>query len=192
MKFFKTGLFLFAVIFAGCGNESGIRINQKLEYYKITGNSENELANQLNEHGFAWDDGNTYASTTAASISTHFEPFCPNPWRCIVGSFQVTVDITIALPEWQHGEDAPPELVEKWNRFMENLVLHENGHRDRAVTAATELLTAVQNLPAASSRSALEANVKALKHERLLRLAQDEADYDRDTVHGTSQGALFP
>ncbi len=192
MRLFKAGLLIIAAVTAGCGGESGIRVNQTFEYYTISGNSELELAEQVNEKGFIWDDGNVYASATAVRLGADLEPRCSTPWRWVVGSVKVTLDIVTILPAWQAGRDSSQELRDRWDSFIERLVYHETGHRDRAVATASELLAAAQALSAASSRAALEKNLEALKRELTAHLATEEFEYDRATMHGYTQGAVFP
>jgi predicted secreted Zn-dependent protease len=114
------------------------------------------------------------------------------PRACTADSIRVTIAINIRYPKWVRTDDAPQPLVEKWDGYMKNLIMHENGHRDMAVEAAAELSRAVAALPPASSCAELDRDVRALSRERMEKLNADEKGYDETTSHGKTQGAVFP
>ncbi len=191
MQFSSAAIVAVFMLLYGCGGPGGLEVNQSVGYYDIRGVTEEELAVQLKQKGTRWNDGQSYASTTAWNVSWDFEPDCA-PWRCTVGSFRVTVSITTRLPRWVPEGDAPADLRLKWRDFTEKLLEHENGHRDRAIAGAADLLTAVQSLPSQSSREDLEREVNAITAQKMARMNAGQDEYDRTTAHGTSQGAVFP
>jgi predicted secreted Zn-dependent protease len=75
---------------------------------------------------------------------------------------------------------------------MKNLTLHELGHRDRVVDAAAELTGAVARLPHTLSCADRDQQVRALSSEIMAQLNAAQQEYDEDTSHGATQGALFP
>jgi predicted secreted Zn-dependent protease len=71
-------------------------------------------------------------------------------------------------------------------------MMHERGHRDKAVVAATELTRAVAELPPASSCAVLDRELNNLFSTRMDKLIKDQEVYDDMTNHGVAQGAVFP
>jgi predicted secreted Zn-dependent protease len=104
----------------------------------------------------------------------------------------VFVEIVYRYPKWVRTDDASRPLVEKWDRYMKNLITHENGHRDMVAEAAAELTRAVAGLPPAATCAEIDRKVKALCRERMEKLTEDQKGYDAATEHGVKQGAVFP
>ena len=75
---------------------------------------------------------------------------------------------------------------------MKNLTLHERGHRDRVVDAAAEFSRAVARLSRTLSCADRDQKVQTLSSAMMAQLNADQQEYDADTRHGTTQGALFP
>jgi predicted secreted Zn-dependent protease len=82
--------------------------------------------------------------------------------------------------------------MEKWDRYLNNLITHENGHRDMVVDAANDLSRAVVQLSPAPTCADLDRNVRALFRKRMEIMNEDQREYDKTTKHGTTQGAVFP
>jgi predicted secreted Zn-dependent protease len=166
-------------------------VTEQYEYYEISGNSEKELRNQMCRNGCTFNDGKKYDSITTWHVKLDYG-YDRAPRACTADSIRVTIAINIRYPKWVRTDDAPQPLVEKWDGYMKNLIMHENGHRDMAVEAAAELSRAVAALPPASSCAELDRDVRALSRERMEKLNADETGYDETTSHGKTQGAVFP
>jgi len=166
-------------------------VNEKYEYYEVCGCCEKDLHCDLKDKCIKWSDGNKYDSVTNWKVTWDYG-VKRSPRQCTVDSFTVTVDVVFHLPKWARPGDAPPSLVEKWDNYTEKLIVHEKGHRDRAVDAATELTRAIAELPPASTCSDIDRAVHKLCHARMDRLLEDQETYDEVTKHGYTQGAAFP
>lgn len=166
-------------------------VTEKYEYYEIRGNSEKELRGQMCRNGCTFKDGEKYDSVTTWRWKMDYG-YDRAPRACTADSFKVALEISYRYPKWVPADGAPQPLVDKWEVYMKNLVTHENGHRDMAVEAATELSRAVAALPPAASCAELDREVRALSRERMQKLNADEKDYDETTLHGKTQGAVFP
>jgi len=167
------------------------QVIEKNEYYEIRGSSEKDLRNQMCQHGCTWDDGRKYDSVT----SWYWTWVYDNDHAvqaCSTDNFSVTLEITFRFPKWVRTNEAPQPLVDKWERYMKNLTLHELGHRDRVVDAAAELTGAVARLPHTLSCADRDQQVRALSSEIMAQLNAAQQEYDEDTSHGATQGALFP
>jgi predicted secreted Zn-dependent protease len=89
------------------------------------------------------------------------------------------------------ADDAPDRLVEKWDGYLQNLIKHEEGHRDMAVEASAEFTRAVAALPPAPTCDELDHNVRTLSRAIMKKLNADQKEYDACTCHGATQGAVF-
>jgi predicted secreted Zn-dependent protease len=166
-------------------------VTEKFEYYEVCGCNEKELQCDIKKKCIQWSDGKKYDAVTTWNVNWDYG-YDNAPQSCAADSFKVTVEILFRYPKWARTPDAPPQLVEKWDQYMKNLIIHENGHRDIAVQAAEKLSRAVAALPPASSCVELDRRVKALYRSRMEKLDRDQKSYDAATNHGVTQGALFP
>ena len=166
-------------------------VNEKYEYYEVCGCCEKDLHCDLKDKCIKWSDGNKYDSVTNWKVTWDYG-VKRSPRQCTVDSFTVTVDVVFHLPKWVRPNDAPRSLMEKWDVYTEKLLVHEKGHRDRAVDAASELTRAITELPPANTCADIDRAVHKYCHARMDRLLKDQETYDAVTRHGYTQGAAFP
>jgi predicted secreted Zn-dependent protease len=166
-------------------------VTEQYEYYDVRGDSEATLRCDITKNGCRWSDGKKYDSVTTWRVKWHYG-YERGPQTCSAESFQTSIDITFRYPKWVRDDAAPQALVDKWDRYMKNLVMHENVHRDMAVSAAEALSCLVAAMPPASSCAELDRRVRVLYKEQMQKLSEDEKKYDATTNHGITQGAVFP
>jgi predicted secreted Zn-dependent protease len=166
-------------------------VKEKYEYYEVCGICEKDVQCDLKKKCIKWSDGKKYDSVTDWKITWDYG-HNHTPQTCTTNSFLVTVNILYQLPKWVSSGDAPRPLVEKWESFLKKLMIHEKGHRDRAVEAATELTNAIKELPLARTCAELDREVHALSRKSMIKLKKDQEEYDAVTNHGQTQGAVFP
>lgn len=166
-------------------------VKEIFDYYEIKGDSEHDLWRQLRKNGIRWRDGKKYNSVTSWRVKWDFGPD-REAKICTVDDFRVNVEIIFRYPKWARTDNAPRPLMEKWDRYMESLILHENGHRDIVAEAADDLSRAVAALPSGFSCEELNRKACDLCCERMRKLKKDEKEYDDLTAHGITQGAVFP
>ncbi len=165
-------------------------VTEKYEYYEISGDCEKELRSQMRQNGCKWNDGKIYDSLTSWQWTWNYG-YDRTPQGCRAVAFKVNIEVVFRFPKWLRNGDAPQPLVDKWDDYMKNLIMHENGHRDIAVEAATELSNTVAALPPAPNCAELDRKVRALSRERMEKLNTEEMRYDEATNHGFTQGAIF-
>jgi predicted secreted Zn-dependent protease len=166
-------------------------INESYKYYEVSGLCETDLCCDLKQKCFTMKDGKKYDSVTNWKVMWDYG-YDRAPQGCTADSFTVTVDVVFNLPKWVRNGEAPRQLVEKWDRYMEKLVIHEQGHRDRAVAAAKELTKTVAELPPASTCEALDREINSLIQTQKHNLIREQEMYDEVTRHGVTQGVVFP
>ena len=166
-------------------------VKEKYEYYEVCGCCEKDVQCELNQKCICWTDGKKYDSITNWKVKWDYGHNRTSQ-ACTTNSLTVTVEIVFHLPKWARTGNAPQPLVEKWDTYIENLQTHENGHRDRAVEAATELTSAVKELPPVRTCAELDREVQDLSRERMKKLNKEQVEYDAVTNHGKTQGAVFP
>ena len=145
----------------------------------------------MTRKGVAWSDGKKYDSVTSWHVEWGYEHY-ETMQSCSAEAFQASVEITMRYPRWIRFDDVPQELMAKWEGYMTNLVLHEEGHRDMVMEAVEDITRAVAKLPTAPTCAELDRLVKSLCHDRMAKLNDEAKEYDAATQHGAEQGAVFP
>lgn len=166
-------------------------VNEKYEYYEVCGCCEKDVVCDLKKKCIPGADGNKYDSITNWKVKWDYDRKRTRG-VCMPDSFIVTVDITFHLPKLVHTADTPPSLREKWERYLEKLMTHEKGHRDRAVAAAENLTQTIAGLSPFRACSELDRTVNAVSRTRMDALIKEQTAYDTETNHGALQGVAFP
>ena len=164
---------------------------EKYEYYDVCGCSEKDLLCDLTQKAIRCNDGKKYDSVTNWKVKWDYG-YNREAKTCSPDSFRVTVDVIFRLPKWTRDVNAPQQLADKWDSYIKTLLVHETGHKDRALKAATELTRVIADLPPARTCSELDREVNRISRARLNKLIEEQAEYDRITDHGHSQGVTFP
>ena len=167
------------------------KVNEKYVYYDICGLCEKDLQCDLKSKCIKWTDGKKYDSVTSWKMKRDYNRNS-TAGACSVEAFTVTVEVVFDLPRWKHADDASRELVDKWDRYMKNLITHENGHRDLAVAAAADISRDVAELAPISTCGELDRRIDNLSRIRMNKLVEEQKEYDIKTEHGRKQGAVFP
>jgi predicted secreted Zn-dependent protease len=102
------------------------------------------------------------------------------------------VDITFVFPQWDISTNATPGLVDKWNKYIVALELHEKGHKEIAIEAGYEIGEVLNALTSYPSCDELERAADIAAEEILEQYRQREVVYDQETEHGATQGVGFP
>ncbi len=167
------------------------RVNEKYVYYDVCGLCEKDLQCDLKNKCIKWTDGKKYDSMTSWKMKRHYDRN-NTAGACSVEAFTITVEVVFRLPRWEHTDAAPTALVDKWDRYMKNLVTHENGHRDLAVAAAADISRDVAELAPIWTCAELDRRIDDLSRIRMNKLVEEQKEYDIKTEHGRMQGAVFP
>ncbi|MEK6742940.1 MAG: DUF922 domain-containing protein [Nitrospirota bacterium] len=166
-------------------------VTEKYEYYEVCGCDEEAIHCDLRQKCVTWKDGHKYDSLTSWDVKWDHE-YDRTSETCAINSFKPIVEITFRYPKWKRTDDAPLSLIKKWDRYVNNLIIHENIHRDIVLEAAADLSRAVAQLSSSPSCAELDRTVRALFRVRMGKMHRDQREYDEVTKHGVTQGAVFP
>ncbi len=153
-------------------------------YYDITGSSANELRASMDESGPRdSSDGNKPVDAfTDWNISWNWLGYGTD--KCDLSAASVTYRIKVIMPRWEAPADASPELISKWEKYVETLALHEQEHVNIIVDNYLSVKTAIQGATCSTAEAAAQKVLDSLR--------ELNSNYDRGTKHGESQGAVFP
>ena len=115
---------------------SMLRITDKVVRYPIRGASIRSIRRQLGDHGPEAAGAGHGRTHSAFEVEAELEQAAG---ECHLTGFELSLDITMTLPEWQAPARASAELRRNWEAAFARLVRHEEGHRTHAVEAAHQL-----------------------------------------------------
>ena len=157
-----------------------------IHWYDIEGDTEAELRAQLDVKGPEGHD-----AYTAWHVTWRF-PFTQTGEGCTTGPVTTDVHINVTLPRWRGPADERDPVVRRWRRYLDALKEHESGHRETGFRAATDISDTLPGLPPKPTCEAAEEAANATAREVLERYRTADTDYDEETRHGATQGAVFP
>jgi len=108
--------------------------------------------------------------------------------RCFITSVKVALTGEMLLPRLS---DATPTQSAEFERYLGALQEHENGHRRIGQEAARDIERILLALPQFPNCKQLETEAHARARARLDLHMERDKEYDRNTGHGRTQGAVL-
>ncbi|WP_010652910.1 DUF922 domain-containing protein [Fluoribacter dumoffii] len=168
-------------------------VNNLQTFYKITGVTEQELRQQLNDLG-PISMGRHYDAKTSWYINWNYKWRTDNEREkgCYLTEVNVTADIVTLLPAWENKNYGSSEPRLKWENYLANLIRHEEGHGNNGREAAAELEEALLKIPPMLSCELLQSAIQNTAQNIINQHNNWDVTYDLTTQHGKTQGAYFP
>lgn len=163
----------------------------QVRWYDIEGDTETQLRSSLDTHGPQDESGDRNDAYTSWYVTWHYA-FDESPEGCGIGPVSTQVRVTVTLPRWKGFAEEHHPLNEHWRKYLEALRVHESGHREHGFQAAVEITDSLPTLPRLPTCDAAELAANEAARSILQRYKQRDVDYDEETRHGATQGALFP
>lgn len=154
--------------------------SEAFESYVVTGNTANQIRQSINQNR-----DTEYDANTSWYVSWQFAD-------CAGNGLVVTVDVTYDFPEWKPSATAAPELVASWQTYQDALFCHEYGHAEHGLDCANDVYTALAAIDAGGDCGKQQAEADATFSAILAEYNQLDLQYDADTQHGATMGAIFP
>lgn len=166
-------------------------VMEHYNFYPISGSTASTLRSQMIQMGpTSQIEGLHYDADTNWVVHWSYD-YQRTPTSCRLTSARQTVDVTYTLPHWQPMAGTDRSLVAEWTRYLAALMSHEKGHAQNGISAGANIEQALNALPAYPSCQALHTAVVATVQQVTRQHNQWDIDYDRETQHGLTQGALF-
>lgn len=165
----------------------------KIVTYPVAGRSEQTLSQSLNAQAMSDPndpDGKFYAKTDwFLSAAWNYQPTSRG---CEVGDGSVTLAMTMTLPALSSSVGMPTDLLSHWTTFISNTITHESGHVKLSEQGARTYQHDLGNFQPASDCTAIQPQLSGLFNRASAAIRKANVDYDAQTNHGESQGAVFP
>ena len=162
-----------------------------IDYFTVDGTTPRELAAEIDAKSPIGENGLRSDGYTHWTIDWTFN-MTPGAGGCTADHVVVNLDIRMTLPRWYPARTADEALVERWNRYVAALRLHEDGHRFRAESAAGEVRRALLAEGRARDCRTLENRLNSRANGLLADLRNRQAANDRETDSGRKQGVIRP
>ncbi|WED42311.1 DUF922 domain-containing Zn-dependent protease [Legionella cardiaca] len=183
----------FLLFFSATTGFSTPAIFKSKTFYSINGITAEELRQQMNSLGPIVYGAHFDAKTTWHinwQYTWHYNNPTQNP--CYLTAANVTVNITMLLPQWLNQDSASPVLKAKWNTYLIALENHEQEHEVNGIKAAEEIDAALSKISPMPTCQALKEAIDKTASDILHRHNIWDKQYDLDTTHGKNQGVIFP
>lgn len=156
-------------------------------YYSVTGSTLREIQRSMMHNRPANVDREalTEWSVRAKFSVAKFQ----GGYRC--GGFTTTTTIRMILPRWTAPEGVPESVRHEWERFINALKQHEQGHALFALTTAGQINRRVAEVGIEPDPESLKSRVDGIVAQTIQESREREREYDRLTRHGVEQGAVL-
>lgn len=138
----------------------------QLDYYDLEGSDHASIVNALKARG----SGVVRSSWKLAYQYTPGREL----GRCVVGAVTTKLELAMTLPRWAPPTGTPPELIERWQRYVGALMSQQNARLDRPREFERALKSALSSMPPAENCDVLDVDV----YERYAALRREEQARD--------------
>ena len=157
-------------------------------YYGIRGESASELISAMEQKrvtSHSVGHGTTNWKLVPELTCARY----PDGFR--IRSGNVRLEIDIVYPKWENADEGSPSLQRQWQRMLEMMHRHEDGHRRNAMAAGEALQKALELLEPAPSCEAVTQRVNATVERVAQECSEKDRRYDQETDHGKKQGVML-
>ena len=131
-----------------------------------------------------------HAAHSTWYVTYRYRPRSVPGGGCTVQSVDTKLSLKVRMPRWNAPANADPKLLEHWNRYLGALEVHENGHLQHGRDLAGNFKRA-----ALATRARDCGDLERSLRQRFDAMVKDAAaldvQYDAQTNHGATQGAVF-
>lgn len=160
--------------------------------YNVAGKTFDEISKALKAQALPdpHKPGSRYYARTDWHLTGDWS-WKPSARGCELTGAQVMVAVTMTLPALT-TVDIPSEVQTRWNTFVDNIIAHESVHVKHAYDGARNYQRELSQLAPAANCNLLQNRLNEIFHKNFDRIDRANVDYDNQTKHGETQGAIFP
>ena len=159
--------------------------------YPVTGTTASALLRAMRARALRDRTGEAVFALATWNVTWSYR-YRTRSGSCSIADLTVRADIRVLLPKWRPPATADPALVQRWRSFGEALRRHERGHELNAIRVARRTRAALLALGSRSTCTKLEHAADAAGRKIGDAGRDRDRDYDDETDHGATRGAVFP
>jgi predicted secreted Zn-dependent protease len=182
----------FSAAMTGAASAQDISVSERIEHYTMRGKTPEALLKEMQAKGPSgvFDLGRRYFAQADSTVSWSYQ-YAQTPAGCALETAEVQVETTYTYPLWEDRKEGGARLNAYWDRFLNRLEVHEEGHGEIARAAGVEIAKSLQAMPAQENCPTLDKAIKETADAAMNESQKKQRAYDRDTNHGETQGAWF-
>jgi predicted secreted Zn-dependent protease len=161
----------------------------RTEFYDVAGSTEHEVRAAINRLRPKDSKGERHDAVTNWDVQWKYR-YVTVADGCALASFATTLEVVTIFPRWSNRQSGA--LTQRWDKYVAALEAHESEHMQIALHAAQVIHQRLPSVEVARTCLLLKASIDSKGQALLDQLHSEEAEYDRRTQHGASQGARFP
>ncbi len=156
--------------------------NLTMIYDDVAGRERHTVRRRIDQnHLVDANDGRRVHAVTRYDFRTQWQTM---NGQCLPATAEATLHLSITMPRAIHYAEMSRREQQRWDRYWNQLLLHERNH---ALSAVRALPLLQQMLRSARDCAAMEAAAQAVFN----RVAQINATYDQRTNHGQREGIVY-
>lgn len=170
----------------------GLNIKVTDQFFSITGNNVAELLDFLINKGPTLETG--HKGVANCQMGYNWIPHVSSNKKlelCRMDSVELEGKIICTYPKWDPPAGASEQDINKWNTFMEKVRFHEQGHIDIAKKSLNSFYAQLQEISTKPTCDEIREEVVRIGHEMIEKATKEDLDYDFQTQHGETQGAVL-
>lgn len=154
----------------------------EIVYYDVQGTSPEEIRRNMNRLRPTDDQGRRFDGYTRWNVRWSW-PGLPGG-GCDLAQVDVRVTIRVTLPRYTPSPRTPAAVHRRWATYIAALERHEANHARHAWRGVQRVRSALRQADCAGANAAGQAVLAEIRRQ--------DAEYDRATRHGITEGARFP
>lgn len=165
------------------------------KYYDIRGSTADELYKQMGELGPHLSDEEKkdmiIRSDGYAMLRSEIKWKAKTAKKksgCYLHDLDYTHNITITYPRWIKPANVSPALEERWDKFYQGIVIHEEGHKEIDLKQTDEMFPLLIKTPSYPTCEELNQKMEDVSNGLQQKYRKLGGDYDIQTKSGLLQG----
>ncbi len=159
------------------------------KYYLISPRAPHEIKPELMRNTPIRERGGSFNGHTDWYIDWQYQTI-QGPGICHIKNIKTKIHVVHILPALsEHVSDE--QTIEIFNKFSEALTLHEKNHGNNGLSAAREIDSALNNMPAQQNCRYTIRMINETGNSIVKKYADADREYDRITQSGLTEGAVI-
>jgi predicted secreted Zn-dependent protease len=156
-------------------------------YYPVRGERIEELTTQVDQVRGRWAAYSEWHTSWTFALRR-----AEDGTGCTILGGSTAVHVSVTLPSWKKPIGVEPAVEARWEGFLRNLHVHEQGHVTIALQGAAAIDERLDVGFSAASCEAVREQADTAARRIFERYATETRRYDKETRHGLAQGTGLP
>lgn len=161
-------------------------VTESTQYYRIYGRTTEEQLSQLRKCAPVGE----YAGAASYRLSWQYSYGENQTGLCSITEAKIGLHLSMVLPTWNQDTYTDSSVAARWADFSSALRNHEQGHYKLSKQYAALMHDALRSF-APTNCATIKQRADSKLSNLMAQLESAQHNYDKNTDHGTTQGALL-